>query len=309
MANRPRMEFGYNPPTGVRGVEHIRPREYLSDLHRALDVASQSFGSLWISDHLNYADEFRIECWTLLTWIAARYPGPKLGTIVMSNSFRSPSLMAKMGASLQEISSGRFILGYGAGWHEGEYRSYGYDYPRTGVRIEMLEEGVQVIKAMWTESPASFQGQHYRINGVHCEPLPDPRPPIMVGGAGERRTLRLVARHADWWNDLMRPEEEARQKLEVLRRHCDAEGRDFDGIRKTFTARIFLDRSASRAKEMAKGLVDTKRPPIVGDPPAVCEQLAAMAELGFDLCIAVFPRFQELDDMRLFVEEVAPAFD
>ncbi len=98
MANRPRMEFGYNPPTGARGVEDIRPREFLSDLHRALDVASQGFGSLWVSDHLKYADDFRTECWTLLTWIAARYPGPGLGAIVMSNSFRSPSLTAKVAA-------------------------------------------------------------------------------------------------------------------------------------------------------------------------------------------------------------------
>ena len=101
----PSVEFGYNPPSGDRGQEHIRPREFLQDLHRSLDVASQGFDSLWVSDHLNYAAEFRLECWTMLSWIARRYPGPRLGTIVMSNSFRSPSLMAKMGASLQEMSS------------------------------------------------------------------------------------------------------------------------------------------------------------------------------------------------------------
>ena len=308
MATTPRMEFGYNPPTGVRGLEVIRPREYMSDLHRALDIASQSFTSLWISDHLNYADEFRIECWTLLTWIAARYPGPKLGTIVMSNSFRSPSLMAKMSASLQQVSSGRFILGYGAGWHEGEYRAFGFDYPRPGVRIDMLEEGVQVIKALWTQAPASFKGKYYRVDGAHCEPLPDPRPPIMIGGAGEKRTLRVVARHADWWNDLSRPLDEARHKLDVLKRHCEAEGRDYEGIRKTFTARFFIDRSHSRAKEMAAEWLSAEQPPIVGDPSAVREQLAAKADLGFDLCISVFPRFQELDDMRLFANEVMPAF-
>ena len=109
------MEFGYNPPCGDRGYELIIPREYLSDLHSALDVDSQSFGSLWSSDHLNYSSEFRVECWTLLTWMAARYPGPMLGTVVMCNSFRNPSLLAKMSASLQQMSSGRLILGYGAG--------------------------------------------------------------------------------------------------------------------------------------------------------------------------------------------------
>ena len=138
MLHKPRMEFGYNPPCGDRGYELIRPREYLSDLHSALDVASQSFSSLWSSAHLNYSSEFRVECWTLLTWMAARYPGPMLGTVVMWNSFRNPSLLAKMSASLQHMSSGRLILGYGAGWYEEEYRSYGFDYPSAGIRIDMF---------------------------------------------------------------------------------------------------------------------------------------------------------------------------
>ena len=308
MPTRPKMEFGYNPPTGVRGLETIRPREYLSDLHRALDVASQSFSSLWISDHINYADEFRIECWTLLSWIAARYPGPKLGTIVMSNTFRSPALLAKMGASLQYLSSGRFILGYGGGWHEGEHRAFGYDYPSPRTRIDMLEEGVQVIKKLWTESPASFDGRFYNVDGAHCEPLPDPQPPIMIGGAGEKRTLKVVAKHADWWNDLSRPLDQARHKLDVLRQHCEAEGRDYDSIRKTFTARFFIDRSNAKAREMAGDWLTAEQPAIAGDPAAVREHLTQLAELGFDLCIAVFPQFQELDDMRLFADEVIPEF-
>ena len=119
------MEFGYNPPCGDRGYETIHPTDYLSDLHHALDIASQNFSSLWSSDHLNYQSEFRVECWTLLTWMAARYPGPMLGTVVMCNSFRNPSLLAKMTASLQHMSNGRLILGYGAGWYEREYLSYG----------------------------------------------------------------------------------------------------------------------------------------------------------------------------------------
>ncbi len=308
MAGKPRMEFGYNPPTGERGLEAVRPREFLSDLHRALDAASQSFTSLWVSDHINYGSEFRIECWTLLTWIAARYPGRMLGTIVMSNSFRSPALMAKMGASLQHLSSGRFILGYGAGWHEGEHRAFGFGYPSPGARVDMLEEGIQVIRRLWTEAPASFEGRFYRVEDAHCEPLPDPRPPIMIGGAGERRTLRVVARHADWWNDLSRPEDETRRKLEALRRHCEAEGRDYDGVRKTFTARIFIDRDRNRAREAAGRWSSGGQPPIVGDPAEVRDRLHQWAEMGFDLCITVFPNFQALDDMKLFVDEVMPEF-
>lgn len=301
------VEFGYNPPSGDRGQEHIRPREFLQDLHRSLDVASQGFDSLWVSDHLNYADEFRLECWTMLSWIAARYPGPRLGTIVMSNSFRSPSLMAKMGASLQEMSSGRFILGYGAGWFRGEYESYGFDYPSARTRVEMLEEGVQVIRKMWTEAPASFTGKHYSISEVHCEPLPDPVPPIMIGGGGEKYTLRTVARHADWWNDVNRPLDELKHKLAVLREHCEAEGRDFDSIRKTLAVRAYVERSHLAALELASKF---DGPTVAGDPPAVVDQFAELADLGFDLFILNFPaHFQGLSDVKLFMERVVPAFD
>ena len=303
----PRMEFGYHPPSGDRGFEVIRPREFMSDLHRALDVASQSFGSLWVSDHFAYKDEFRIECWTHLAWIAARYPGPDLGTIVMSNSFRHPSLMAKMAASIQWMMSGRLILGYGAGWYENEYRAYGFDYPPPRVRIEMLEEGIQVMKAMWRDAPANFAGGYYRVDDAFCEPRPDTPPILLIGGAGEKYTLRVVARHADWWNDLVRPAADLRHKLEVLRRHCATEGRDFDAIRKTLNIRVYLDRSHKKAIEMAGDRLRSAQPPVAGDPSAVREQLAEFAEMGFDFGVLTFPRFQELDDMKLFVDKVMPA--
>ncbi len=257
------MEFGYNPPSGERGYEKIRPREYLTDLHRALDVASQSFGSLWTSDHLNYTTEFRVECWTLLTWMAARYPGPMLGTVVMSNSFRSPSLMAKMAASFQELSYGRLILGYGAGWYEPEYRSYGFDYPSAGTRIAQFDEGVRVMKAMWTDAPASFDGKYYKIENVHCEPRPDPPPILMLGGGGERKTL---------------------------------------------APRFYVHRTHAKALELAGDRMQSDQPPIAGDPSSVTEQLMQLVEMGFDFSVATFPRFQELDDMKLFVDEVMPHF-
>jgi alkanesulfonate monooxygenase SsuD/methylene tetrahydromethanopterin reductase-like flavin-dependent oxidoreductase (luciferase family) len=231
------MEFGYHPPSGDRGFEVIRPREFLSDLDRALDVACQSFGSLWISDHLAYADELRLECWTHLTWVAARYPGPKLGTIVLCSSFRPPALMAKMAASLHWMSSGRLILGYGAGWYEGEYRAYGYEFPSPRVRVEMAEEAIRIMKAMWAEGPVSFEGRYYRVENAYCEPRWERPPILMLGMSGEQRALGVVARHADWWNVGVRSGDELRRKLDALRRHCESEGRDFGSIRKTLNAR------------------------------------------------------------------------
>lgn len=308
MVDKPTMDFGYNPPTGVRNLETIRPKYFMSDMKHALDFASENFSSLWISDHINYENEFRIECWTLLTWIATQYSNPKLGTIVMSNSFRTPSMMAKMGASLQHISSGRLILGYGAGWHEGEYKAFGFNYPPPGTRVEMLNEGIQVIKKLWTEAPADFTGKYYRVENAHCEPRPNPVPPIMIGGAGEKKTLRVVAEHADWWNDLSRPVEQTRRKLDALRGHCEDIDRDYDTIRKTFTARIFIDKDRNKARTSAANWMNADQPPIVGDPAEVKDQLFEWADMGFDLCITVFPEFQSLEDMKLFTDKVMPHF-
>ena len=304
---KPLMDFGYNPPCGERGYEVITPRNYLYDLHRALDVASQNFSSLWSSDHLNYGSEFRVECWTMLTWMAARYPGPMLGTVVMCNSFRSPALLAKMSASLQEMSTGRLILGYGAGWYEDEYRSYGFDYPSAGVRVDMFEEGVQIIKKMWVDSPANFRGKYYRIDNVYCEPRPDPQPILMLGGGGEKKTLKVVAQYADWWNDVMRPIPDLSQKLAVLQKHCETVGRDYNSIRKTLAPRFFIDKDHKKALRMAEGK-NASGQVIAGDPMAVCDQLYEIAEMGFDMVVTTFPKFQELDDMKLFVDEVIPRF-
>jgi alkanesulfonate monooxygenase SsuD/methylene tetrahydromethanopterin reductase-like flavin-dependent oxidoreductase (luciferase family) len=112
----PHIDFGYHPPAGDRSIERVDPGTFVTDLERVLDRYASSFESLWISDHFMTNDRYRLECWTLLTWLAARYPQPQIGTIVMANSYRHPPLLAKMAASLQELSGGRLILGYGAGW-------------------------------------------------------------------------------------------------------------------------------------------------------------------------------------------------
>jgi len=157
------IDFGYNPPTGTRGIEQFDPRTFVRDLHDVLDVACQSFSSLWFSDHLMTVEPFRVECWTEMTWAAARYPGPRLGTIVMSNSYRPPALLAKMAASLQALSRGRLILGYGAGWHAAEYRAYGYDFPKPSVRFAQLEESENKTLAELLDEFARLREQAGKI--------------------------------------------------------------------------------------------------------------------------------------------------
>ncbi len=155
---RTSLQFGYNPPTGTRQIERFDGATFSRDLQGVLEVAAQHFSSLWVSDHLMTVEPWRMDVWTQLTWMAARFPGPLLGTIVMANSYRHPPLMAKMAASLQLFSQGRFVLGYGAGWHAAEYRAYGYEFPSTRVRIAQMVEGLEVMKAMWTQSPATYEG-------------------------------------------------------------------------------------------------------------------------------------------------------
>ena len=308
MSVKPTIDFGYNPPTGNRLIETVNPRTFIHDLQNILDLACQHFSSIWVSDHHMTADRYRLECWTQLTWIAARYPDPLLSTIVMSNSYRHPPLLAKMAASLQEFSRGRFVLGYGAGWAEEEYRAYGYEFPSAKVRIAQMVEGIQVIRALWTQSPATFDGTYYQVKDAYCEPRPDPIPPILIGGDGERYLLRAVAEHADWWLPYSRRLDALEHKIDVLRQHCQDIGRDIATIRKTYTFVVYLSHDRAAAERWAGAALNRENPVFAGDPAGLRDHITALSELGFDLFQLVFPNFPETDDIKLFVDEVLPAF-
>ena len=302
------VHFGYNPPSGTRGIERFPAATFVRDLQNALDIAAQAFDSLWVSDHLMTADPFRMDVWTQLTWIAARYPGPQLGTIVLSNSYRHPPLMAKMAASLQAFSRGRLVLGYGAGWLEREYRAYGYEFPAARVRIEQMVEAIKLMRTMWTEAPANFSGTYYQVQDAYCEPRPDPHPIMMIGGDGEQLTLRAVAEHADWWNSLMRPIPMLRHKLEVLQQHCHDIGRDYSSVRKTITRTVFLAQSRAEAEQRAAERFQGEPKPFAGDPEGLVDHLHELIDLGFDVFQLVFADFPETRDIELFIDKVLPRF-
>jgi len=305
---RPRLAFGYNPPTGNRKIEVIDPATFRTDLEQVLRFAAPGFESVWISDHLMTEDRFRLECWTELTWVAALFPEPLLGTIVMANSYRHPALMAKMAASLQYLSGGRFILGYGAGWAEDEYRAYGFDFPSARTRIEQMVEGIDVIRALWTGGPVSYAGDYYQLTEAMAIPVPDPQPPIMIGGDGEQVTLRAVATHADWWNAMPRPMDMLRHKIDVLEEHCATVGRDPASILRTITFVAYLDTDGAAARRAAGSRLEGDQLAFAGDPAAMIDHLAALAELGFEHVQLVFPRFPDTSDIELFLERVRPAF-
>ncbi len=297
------IEFGYVAPSGSA---RARGQAFSPALRHALDIARQSFTSLWFADHFMFGDADIHEAWVLLSYASALAPELQVGHLVSCNSFRPPSLVAKMGASLQSLSGGRFVLGYGAGWKEDEFLAYGYEFPSAATRIAMMEEGLQVIKALWRDPQATFHGKHYHVDHAYCEPRPSPLPPILIGGDGEQLTLRAVARHADWWNCYSITPEVARRKLEVLRRHCAAEGRDFASIRKTWSGPVIIDRNHQAALTRAGDKLQQPKPPIAGDPAAVAARIQEFIDLGFDLFQVAFDQFPDTADMELFVAEVIP---
>jgi F420-dependent oxidoreductase-like protein len=201
---------------------------------RALAQTAEQLGyhSLWLYDHFrNFpSSDFDpiLEPWTLMSVLAASTATIRIGTLVLCQAFRPPALLAKMAATLDVLSGGRLEFGYGAGWHQEEFTGYGYDFPPIATRIRQMEEGLTVIKKLWTEARPSWNGRFHRIEDAVCEPKPvqRPHPPITIGGGGEQLLLRAVARHADTWNYVAASLPEYEQKARVLAAHCQAIGRD-----------------------------------------------------------------------------------
>jgi alkanesulfonate monooxygenase SsuD/methylene tetrahydromethanopterin reductase-like flavin-dependent oxidoreductase (luciferase family) len=298
------------PPFPVEGSSG---QEFVAHVSVALERIEDRFDSVWIDDHLLPWASFaspaipNLECLTTLAFLAAAHPGLDFGSSVLCQSFRQPALVARMGATLQLLTGGRFILGIGAGWMEREYRAYGYEFPSAATRVAQLEEAVRVIRALWTESPASFAGQFYRIDDAYCEPRPHPAPPILIGGGGERLTLRVVARHADWWNLTGGSVENYARKLAVLRRHCEEEGRAYDEIVKTWAAEVVAVAEDEReARRVAAAAPYRDEQPIVGTPEQVTEQLKRFADLDVDYLILRFVDFPSTAGAELFAEAVMP---
>jgi F420-dependent oxidoreductase-like protein len=210
------------------------------DLRRCWQTAEAAgFDAAYVFDHFIpiFSDENGpcMECFTVLTALAAATQRIRIGTLVVGNSYRHPAVLANICATLDQISGGRLELGMGAGWWEREYRAYGIEFPSVATRIRQMEEAIRVVRALCTEHAPSFRGRFYTLADARMEPKPAQKPcfPIFVGGRGEQLTLRAVARVADGWNLIAAPVEEFRAKQEVLLRHCERERRDPATLRKS----------------------------------------------------------------------------
>jgi F420-dependent oxidoreductase-like protein len=180
-----------------------------------------------------------LEGYTSLGFLAGQTERMQLGLLVTGVTYRHPGLLAKIVTTLDVLSGGRAMLGIGAAWYEREHHALGVPFPPISERFERLEEALQICLQMWSDDEGPYRGRHYHLTETICEPRPiqQPRPPILIGGTGERKTLRLVARYADACNLAVEDMRQAQHKLDVLARHCDAESRDFAAIKKTIVAR------------------------------------------------------------------------
>jgi alkanesulfonate monooxygenase SsuD/methylene tetrahydromethanopterin reductase-like flavin-dependent oxidoreductase (luciferase family) len=276
----------------------------LDRYRRALEVVGPEFTTLWVSDHLDVGEEPLLECWTLLSYLAATFPDRRVGSLVIGQGYRNPALLAKMAATLQVLSDGRLLLGLGAGWAEREYRSYGFDFPSPRVRVDQLAEAVHILRLLWQGGPATFAGEHYSITDARCLPVPATPIPILIGSDGHRM-VRYSAAHADAWNwdgspDLFdRPFAELRARLEEL-------GRPLADIEVTASFQVSFPADASdfvgRYPSSYPGYDEVVLGPTPDDAIEPIARLVAAGVTHFQIAV------DDLDTLSLFAREVASSF-
>lgn len=287
--------------------------EWLAGYEAVLPQLAGHIAGVWMPDHFFWKDTPTYEAMTVLTYFAARFPDFTIGSSVLGQSYRNPGLLAKMAATLDALSDGRFILGLGAGWKEDEYVAYGYPFPRAGIRLRELDEALTIIRRLWQEpGPVSFDGEHYRLVNAYAEPRPDPPPPIVIGGGG-KKTMRLAARHADWWNLSDAPIEKFRQRQAILADHCAELGRDFDTLRQTWFGRLVvadtMEAAVARAERDGRSHYAgwTVEGALVGTAEDIIEQAAPFIEAGVDYFMLEIIGIDETAVRSQVVDAILPA--
>jgi F420-dependent oxidoreductase-like protein len=305
------------PNFNFPGVSEEQLFERLSEI--ASTAESSGFDSLFVMDHLHQIptvgppENWMLEGNTALSALAARTATINLGLLVGGVTYRNPALMAKITTSLDVISGGRAILGIGAAWFEQEHVAYGFDFPPLGERFERLEDALRIARAMFTAQESSVEGRHHSTRGA----LNSPQPlrgdiPIVVGGSGERKTLRLVARYADACN-VMGDVEKIRHLMGVLEGHCEDVGRDPSEITRTRLASIYIgetNEDAQRQVEQGKadGSLPERRLPMVlaGGPDEIAEQLGAFMDAGIEGFTISLPDASDLEMVALAGRTISP---
>jgi len=308
------MKFGIHNPSWLFGSD---PHEIFEKLKQKA-LWAEGHGFVWFSvmDHLiqipnvGAAEEPFMEGWTVLSALAAVTSRIRLATLVTSVAYRNPALLAKMASGVDIISRGRLTFGVGAGWYDAEYQQYGWLFPELpALRIGQMEEAIRLIKTMWAEPRATFHGKYFHVEGALLEPKPvqKPHPPILIGGSGEQLTLRAVARVGDACNIFGTPEV-VKSKFDVLRRHCDAAGRDFAEIERTNLTGLLLARNEAELKSKRERLALPH--PFRGYALTVSQAadlVGRYRDVGVQMFICSFHK-NDRESMELLAEGVMPRF-
>jgi F420-dependent oxidoreductase-like protein len=312
------MKFGIG--TGPQNVSW----DDLSSLLRTVDELD--YDSAWVFDHLlplsPNADDPVFEGWTTLAALARETTKIDLGVMVSSNTFRHPALLAKMAATVDVISNGRLLFGIGAGYFEPEHEAFGIPLGSVRERADKLAEACQIFKGLWTEPKLTFDGEHYTITDAPCEPKPirKPHPPILIGGSGEKLTLRTTALYADQWNmppgDTGVSTEEFEAKLAVLHQRCAEVGRDPSEIETNLALMVVVDEDDAVAKTRradiasAFGLSEevALKMILAGDPTSIAADIRRYEAVGVDHFVAIMIHGVNYDDAAMFGRHVIPMF-
>lgn len=310
------MKFGVMVPQGWRMdlADIADPVEAYEAMTRVgQEAEALGFDSIWLYDHFHTVpvptQEVTFECWVSTAALARDTKTVRIGQMVTCNGYRNPALLAKMASTVDVLSHGRLDFGIGAGWYEHEYKAYGYDYPDAPERLRYLREAVQVILAMWTQEEAVFEGKYYHIQGAINQPkgVQKPHIPLLIGGGGEKVTLKLVAQYGDACNvggDI----ETIQHKFAVIKQHCETVGRNYADIHRTSSTACIMGESEEAALAQLKPferqmLEMLRRSALIGTPEAVRQRLNEFEEAGVQELILTFPNITKLESMRTFAHE------
>jgi F420-dependent oxidoreductase-like protein len=304
------LHFGVTLPQIKRTWDEVRDA--------AACFEELGYDSVWVCDHL-YGVPFPnlpiFEAWTELAAVAALTRKVELGTLVTPPFFRNPAVLAKQIATIDHVSGGRTICGLGAGWMSNEFESYGLPFPSVAERLRALRETIEVLRLLWTEPTATYEGAHVRVTDAYCEPKPVRRPPILIGGGGEKVLLRIAAEHADIWNNLAVFQGELAHKIDVLERHCDDVGRNFDDLVLSQQTLVVIAETEALAKESVQKAVriygghmgaGLETHGIWGHPARVVECIERHRALGCTMFVMEFFGRDTREPARLFAERVLP---
>jgi F420-dependent oxidoreductase-like protein len=311
------VHFGVN--TGQANTTWEELRELWQELDR-----DSNFDHLWLVDHYvpgagqaMGSEGPHLEGWTALAALAMATERVRIGTLVTGNTYRHPAVLAKMATTVDHISGGRLDFGLGGAWHEYEHQVYGIPFHTVRERLERLDEAAQLIKLLWTQDRPKFEGKYYQLNEPPYNPpnVQQPHPPFLIGGGGEKRTLRTVARYADVCNVQGTPED-VKHKFDVLAQHCRDAGRDPSEIRRTIQVMLFLNDDPAFQERVVQGVKafrggtddEARRSVLMGSVEDVKASVQAFVDAGVEgIYLQQFPRTHRESLMR-FSKEVIPAF-